>query len=190
MTKYSCSKISTFVRVATIGTALMVPQLASANQTTIRTIIGDVSAVEVLTTTYVRKTPIEEKICRVEEVPIYEEKQGGNELGGLIIGGLLGSAVGNAATDAKGAGTFGAVTGALIGHDQAKKAKSNGKIVGYRQQDVCEIQKTISEERIQEVTGYRLNIDVDGEEVILKTKKSYDVGDEIRIRRKTTYSLD
>lgn len=190
MTKSSTSIISTFVRVATISAAMIFPQLASANQTTVRTIIGDVSAVEVLTTTYVRKTPIEEKVCRVEEVPIYEEKQGGNELGGLIIGGLLGSAVGNAATDAKGAGTFGAVTGALIGHDQAKKQKSNGEIVGYRQRDVCEIQKSISEERIQEVTGYRLNISVDGEEVILKTKKSYDVGDEIRIRRKTTYSLD
>lgn len=163
---------------------------AFADQTTVRTVIGSVSDVEVLTTTYVRKTPIEEKVCRVEEVPIYEETQGGDTLGGAIIGGLIGSAVGNAATDAKGAGTFGAVTGALIGAESAKNSKKKGKVVGYRQQDVCVIEKRVREERIQEVTGYRLKVDVDGEQVTLKTSKSYDQGDEIQIRRKTTYSIN
>ena len=62
--------------------------------------------------------------------------------------------------------------------------------MGYRQQDVCEIQKRVREERIEEVTGYRLNIDVDGDTISLKTKQSYDVGDEIEIRRQTTYSLN
>lgn len=180
----------TLTTLATLTASVAMTQTAAADQTTVRTIIGNVNDVEVLTTTYVRKTPIEEKVCRVEEVPIYEEGKGGDELGGLIIGGLIGSAVGNAATDAKGAGTFGAITGALVGREHAKNSKTQGKIVGYRQQDVCEIQKSVREERIEEVTGYRLKIEVDGEEITLKTAKSYDSGDEIRIRRKTTYSLD
>ena len=173
-----------------LTTTLMVPNIASANQTTVRTIIGTVSGVEVLTKTYVRKTPVEETICTTEEVPIYEETQGGDELGGLIIGGLLGAAVGNSVSGADGAGTAGAVAGALIGRDQAKKTKKAGKIVGYRQQDVCEVQKRVREERIEEITGYRLNIDVDGDTISLKTKRSHDVGDDIEIRRQTTYSLN
>ena len=102
---------------------MALPQHAFANQTTVRTVIGNVSGVEVLTSTYIRKTPIEEKVCVTEEVPIYEEAQGGDELGGLIIGGLLGAAVGNSVSGADGAGTAGAVAGALIGRDQAKKTK-------------------------------------------------------------------
>ena len=188
--KITNSSLSKFVALLCISTTMALPQHAFANQTTVRTVIGNVSGVEVLTSTYIRKTPIEEKVCVTEEVPIYEETQGGDELGGLIIGGLLGAAVGNSVSGADGAGTAGAVAGALIGRDQAKKTKKAGKIVGYRQQDVCEIQKRVREERIEEVTGYRLNIDVDGDTISLKTKQSYDVGDEIEIRRQTTYSLN
>ena len=188
--KNSHSSLNKIIAIFGLTTAMMVPQQVMANQTSVKTIIGDVSGVEVLTTTYVRKTPVEEKVCITEEVPIYEETEGGDELGGLIIGGLLGAAVGNSVSGSDGAGTAGAVAGALIGRDHAKKTKKAGKIVGYRQQDVCEIQKRVREERIEEITGYRLNIDVDGETISLKTKRSYDVGDEIRIRRQTTYSLD
>ncbi len=177
---------------ATIGLAatLAAPMPAMASQTSVKTVIGNVSNVEVLTQTYVRKTPVEQKVCTTEDVPIYEEAQGGDELGGLIIGGLLGAAVGNSVSGADGAGTAGAVAGALIGRDQAKKQKTTGKIVGYRQQDVCEIQKSVREERVEEVTGYRLSITVGGDTVKLKTKRSYDVGDEIEIRQQTTYSLN
>ena len=166
------------------------PNPAAANQTTFNTIIGKVKSVEVLTSTYIRKTPVEEKVCTVEDVPIYEESKGGDELGGLIIGGLLGSAVGNQLSGADGAGTVGAVTGALIGREHAKNSKTNGKIVGYRQQESCRIDKRVREERVEEVTGYRLTINVDGEIVTLKSSTSYDSGDDIKISRKTTYSLD
>ena len=173
-----------------IGMTMILPHQVMANQTTVKTIIGNVSGVEVLTQTYVRKTPVEEKICRTEEVPIYEEVQGGDELGGMIIGGLLGAAVGNSVSGSEGVGTAGAVAGALIGRDQAKKSETNSRIVGYRQQDTCELVKSVREERIQEITGYRLSINVDGDVVKLKTKRSYDIGDDIRIKRKTIYSLN
>ena len=175
-----------------IGTAIgmALPNPSMANQTTFNTMIGKVKDVEILTSTYIRKTPVEEKVCSVEDVPIYEESKGGDELGGLIIGGLLGSAVGNQISGADGAGTVGAVTGALIGREHAKNKKTTGKVIGYRQEETCRIEKRVREERIEEVTGYRLTINVDGEIVTLKSSSSYDQGDEIKIRRKTTYSLD
>lgn len=178
--------ISTFLAAA----MLITPIAAQAGQTTIKTVIGNVESVEVLTSSYIRKTPVEETVCHTEEVPVYSEAEEGDELGGLIIGGLIGSAVGNAVTSKDGAGTFGAVTGALIGREHAKQHKKEGKIVGYRQQDVCEVKKIVHEERIEEVTGYRLTIDVGGDLITLKSSRSYDQGDEINIRMKTTYSID
>ena len=182
---------SLMVMTLTAGAVMMaIPQESKADQTTFNTIVGTVKNVEILTSTYIRKTPVEEKVCSVDEVPIYEESKGGDELGGLIIGGLLGSAVGNQISGADGAGTVGAVTGALIGREHAKNKKTTGKIVGYRQEETCRIEKRVREERIEEVTGYRLTVNVDGEIVTLKSASSYDSGDDIKIRRKTTYSLD
>lgn len=188
MTK-KLTQISTLTAVV-LAANMAMPGQSIANQTTFNTMIGKVKDVEILTSTYIRKTPVEEKICSVEDVPIYEESKGGDELGGLIIGGLLGSAVGNQISGADGAGTVGAVTGALIGREHAKNKKTNGKVIGYRQEETCRIEKRVREERIEEVTGYRLTINVDGEIVTLKSSSSYDQGDEIKIRRKTTYSLD
>ena len=166
------------------------PGIAAASQTTVNTVVGYVETVEVLTSSYIRKTPAEERVCEVEDVPIYAGQEESDGIGGLIIGGLIGSAVGNAASDKDGAGTFGAVTGALIGHDQAKKNSKKGKIVGYKQQDVCTIRKVVREERIEEITGYRLKISADGEVLTLKSSRSYDAGDSITIRKRTTYSID
>ncbi|XDZ65031.1 hypothetical protein AB8880_08850 [Alphaproteobacteria bacterium LSUCC0684] len=169
---------------------LCLPGIAAANQTTVTTVVGYVDSVEVLTSSYIRKTPAEEKVCGVEEVPIYAGQEEDSGIGGLIIGGLIGSAVGNAASDKDGAGTFGAVTGALIGHDQAKKNSKKGKIVGYKQQDVCTIRQVVREERIEEISGYRLKISVDGEHLTLKSSRSYNAGDSISIRKQTTYSIN
>ncbi|MEK9860341.1 MAG: hypothetical protein VW554_02320, partial [Alphaproteobacteria bacterium] len=69
------------------------------------------------------------------------------------------------------------------------KQKSNN-IVGYRQEEVCTIEKSTREERVEEVTGYRLTIDVNDEVVTLKSSQRYDVGDLINIRTRTTYSLN
>jgi uncharacterized protein YcfJ len=185
--------ISPFVlKMATVGLTICAGfvQPSLADQTTLQTVIGSVNDVEVLTTTYVRKIPIDEKICNTRDVPVYSEEKGGSELSGLIVGGLIGSAVGNAVTDADGAGTFGAVTGALLGREHNKNARRQGEIIGYRQQEFCETQKTIREERVEEITGYRLNVSVDDQDIILKTKQSYNPGDEIKIRRKVTYSVN
>ena len=169
------------------------PGQAMADQTAIRTMTGTVNNVEILTSTYIRKTPVSERVCKIEDVPIYGQKQNSGEdteLGSMIIGGLIGSAVGNQLTDADGAGTFGAVTGAILGREHNKNKQKSSNIVGYRQEEVCTIEKSTREERVEEVTGYRLTIDVNDEVVTLKSSQRYDVGDLINIRTRTTYSLN
>jgi uncharacterized protein YcfJ len=169
------------------------PGQAMADQTAIRTMTGTVNNVEILTSTYIRKTPVSERVCKIEDVPIYGQNQNSGEdteLGSMIIGGLIGSAVGNQLTDADGAGTFGAVTGAILGREHNKNKQKSSNIVGYRQEEVCTIEKSTREERVEEVTGYRLTIDVNDEVVTLKSSQRYDVGDLINIRTRTTYSLN
>ena len=169
------------------------PSLAMADQTAIRTMTGTVNNVEILTSTYIRKTPVSERVCKIEDVPIYGQNQNSGEdteLGSMIIGGLIGSAVGNQLTDADGAGTFGAVTGAILGREHNKNKQKSSNIVGYRQEEVCTIEKSTREDRVEEVTGYRLTIDVNDEVVTLKSSQRYDVGDLINIRTRTTYSLN
>ena len=169
------------------------PSQAMADQTAIRTMTGTVNNVEILTSTYIRKTPVSERVCKIEDVPIYGQNQNSGEdteLGSMIIGGLIGSAVGNQLTDADGAGTFGAVTGAILGREHNKNKQKSSNIVGYRQEEVCTIEKSTREERVEEVTGYRLTIDVNDEVVTLKSSQRYDVGDLINIRTRTTYSLN
>ena len=46
----------------------------------------------------------------------------------MIIGGLLGSAVGNKLSDSNGAGSAGAVAGALLGREHANKSAQSGKL--------------------------------------------------------------
>ncbi|HBP73998.1 MAG TPA: hypothetical protein DD665_10500 [Alphaproteobacteria bacterium] len=175
--------------LAIVSAALLMPVSAMASQTTVKTVIGKVETVEVLTNTYIRKTPTEENVCQTEEVPVYSEKKGGKELDGLIIGGLLGSAVGNAVSKGDGAGTIGAVTGALIGREHVKKNKRGGEIVGYRQQEVCNIRTVMTEQTVEEITGYRVRIEVDGKIISLESKRPRNLGERVEINRKTTYSL-
>jgi len=98
--------------------------------------------------------------------------------------------VGNGLTSKDGAGTVGAVAGALIGRDIASKNNAaNQQIVGYQEKNVCENITTIREDLIETVTGYRIEVMVDGRSITLDSNRSYRTGDQIYLNRKTTYSL-
>lgn len=181
-----------------LGLAVAVPQSVLAQTSTrVEGVHGIVNDVQPIYSTYVKKTPITEKICQTEEVPVFSgrggDDGGGDELGGLIVGGLIGSAIGNEVSDDDGAGTAGAVVGALLGRQAARENNRNrpGAIVGYRQQDVCRDVTRVREERIEEVTGYELDVIVGGESVAIKTdaRRQYKEGDTIRLNRRTSYSL-
>ncbi len=143
-------------------------------------------------TSYIRKTPKDERICQTQDVPVYGETAGNNEsdLGAMIIGGVIGSAIGNKTSDNEGAGAAGAVVGALLGREHAKKNQGGGQqIIGYRQQEVCNIRTVMTEQTVEEITGYRVRIEVDGKIISLESKRPRNLGERVEINRKTTYSL-
>jgi len=102
---------------------------------------GNVSNVSVVdrTKTVTETIPVTETVCNTVEVPIYEtvKKQGNaaeGALAGMIIGGILGKGV----TGKDDGAAAGAVIGGLIGADKGAKPKTEQRIVGYKQQRVCE----------------------------------------------------
>ena len=177
---------------AILGTAIMCsitglsPALA---ETRIETVLGTVTKVDTLTSTYTVKTPKDERICEIRDVPIYSESQKSDELGSMIIGGLLGSAVGNKLSDNNGAGAAGAVAGALLGRSQANKNAKSGEIVGYRQQESCETKRVILEEVRSKITGYRVQVEADGRILNLETSSPLGLNDRVELRKQVSYSL-
>ncbi len=107
----------------------------------------------------------------------------------MIIGGLLGSAVGNKLSDANGGGAAGAVAGALLGRQHAKNSTQQGNIVGYRQQEVCQTKRVMLEEEVTKITGYRLQVEADGRILSLEDPNPANVGDRVEIRKQVNYSL-
>ena len=161
----------------------------AAAETRVETVIGTVVDTITLTSTYVRKTPSDKRTCRTEDVPIYAQQEGESELGSMIIGGLIGSAVGNKFSNNDGAGAAGTVAGALIGREHSKNKKKNSRIVGYKQQETCSVTTVMLEENISEITGYRNHIEVDGKIVKMESKSPLTVGSRVEVVRRVSYSL-
>ena len=181
--------------VATMATATMLAlvPLAVAAETRVETVIGTITRSDPILASYIRKTPSDQRVCETQDVPVYAEAGAANnesDLGAMIIGGVLGSAIGNKASDNDGAGAAGAVVGAILGREHAKNNKSAGqKVVGYRQQEVCNIRKVMIEETVEEVTGYRHRIEVDSRIITIESNTPLADGERVEITRRTTYSL-
>ena len=162
---------------------------SAAAETRIETVVGTVVDTITLTSTYIRKTPTDKRTCRNDDVPIYAQQEGASEIGSMIIGGLIGSAVGNKFSNNDGAGAAGTVAGALIGHAHSKNKHKTSRIVGYKQQETCSITTVVLEENISEITGYRNHIEVDGKIVKLESKSPLTVGSRVEVIRRINYSL-
>ena len=186
-TKMPISQITIPV-IAMMFSASLISSSATA-ETRFETVVGTVVDTITLTSTYVRKTPTEKRTCRNDDVPIYAEQEGASEIGSMIIGGLIGSAVGNKFSNNDGAGAAGTVAGALIGREHSKNKQKNSRIVGYKQQETCSITTVMLEENISEVTGYRNHIEVDGKVVKLESKSPLTVGSRVEVVRRMSYSL-
>ena len=190
---FSSQRLTAAIAV-TLATGAVAIVPASA-ETRIETVLGTVTKSDPIRTSYIRKTPSDEKVCETQEVPVYGQASAGSknynsDLGAMIIGGVIGSAIGNKTSDQDGAGAAGAVVGALLGREHAKKNQQGGQqIVGYRQQEVCNIRKVMIEETIEEVTGYRTQIEVDNRIITVETQNPLAVNERVEISRKTTYTL-
>jgi uncharacterized protein YcfJ len=178
--------------IAMAGTLALTPVAATA-ETRVETVIGTVTRSDPIMTSYIRKTPSDQRVCETQDVPVYEEAGAANnqsDLGAMILGGVIGSAIGNKASDNDGAGAAGAVVGAILGREHAKKNQSGGqKVVGYRQQEVCNVRKVMLEETVEEVTGYRHRIEVDSRIITVETNSPLADGERVEMTRRTTYSL-
>ena len=80
--------------IATLIFSSLIVTSSARAETRVETVVGTVVDTITLTSTYVRKTPSDKRICRTQDVPIYAQQEGQSELGSMIIGGLIGSAVG------------------------------------------------------------------------------------------------
>lgn len=157
-------------------------------ETRIETVLGTVTSVSPLTSNIVRETPQTQRVCSDENVPIYSQDDGSSDLGSMIVGGLIGAAVGNKLTDNDGGGAAGTVAGALLGREHAK-ANRKSKIVGYNQRTVCSDKQILVSETVERVTGYRLSIEADGRILQIDSSKNRDVGDRIELRKQVSYSM-
>ena len=183
-------KVFRFIQAFALALPLVtLSATAVVAETRLESVLGTVTKVDTLTQSYIRKTPKDERICSIEEVPVYGEAQQGDEIGSMIIGGLLGSAVGNKLSDANGGGAAGAVAGALLGRQHAKNSTQQGNIVGYRQQEVCQTKRVVLEEEVTKITGYRLQVEADGRILSLEDPNPANVGDRVEIRKQVNYSL-
>ena len=183
-------KVFRFIQAFALALPLVtLSATAAVAETRLESVLGTVTKVDTLTQSYIRKTPKDERICSIEEVPVYGEAQQGDEIGSMIIGGLLGSAVGNKLSDANGGGAAGAVAGALLGRQHAKNSTQKGNIVGYRQQEVCQTKRVMLEEEVTKITGYRLQVEADGRILSLEDPNPANVGDRVEIRKQVNYSL-
>ena len=91
--------------------------------------------------TVIESTPYTRQVCQNVEVPIYgtvtrqgSGATGGDVLGGMIIGGLLGKGV----TRKDNGAAAGAVLGGIIAADKASKPKTETVITGYKTERQCE----------------------------------------------------
>lgn len=175
--------------LATLGVVTLGTGTAMA-ETRVETVLGTVTKSDPIRSSYVRKTPKDERVCRTEDVPIYGESQSGqSDLGAMIVGGLIGSAIGNKLSDNEGAGAAGTVAGAILGREHAKNSTGKGEIVGYRQQNVCETRTIMTEQTVEEITGYRNTIEIDNKIIMLESERPLAPNERVEIMRQITYSL-
>jgi|DEB0MinimDraft_6_1074348.scaffolds.fasta_scaffold05055_7 uncharacterized protein YcfJ len=120
--------------------------------------------------------------CEMVQVPIYgtAEQEGGDIIGSLIIGSLIGGAIGNNVSDADGAGAAGAVLGGIIGANEATKKKStNNNIIGYREQEKCKTTWINSQE--EHLSHYSVEYEVLGLKGTKITRSDVPVGSKIPV---------
>ena len=149
-------------------------------------VTGSVSSIEVLKTYTTQKVPRAEKRCSIQRVPVNQEanKFGADNFIGALIGGAIGNRLG------EGGGKSGSTAiGALIGSEVVRSEKA-GANQNFVEKEVCRIQKVIHTETTEQIRGYRLNIDVDGETISLNSNRSYSPGDLITLTKKISYSLN
>ena len=155
-------------------------------ETSIYQVTGEVSSVEVLKTYTTQKIPRNEKQCEIQRIPINQNAQkfGADNFIGALIGGAIGNQIGS------GGGKSGSTAlGALIGSEVVRNEKTTTNR-DYEEREVCSIRKVIYTETKEQISGYKLDIEIDGDIISMTSNKSYNLGDIITLTKKISYSLN
>ena len=172
--------------IITILSIIVLPYKANAEKKIIST-SGYVQSVEVLKKYITHQIPKKEKVCEIKQVPVNETVQsfGADNLIGALIGGAIGNKIG------QGGGKQGSTAiGALIGSEAVRSHKqahaNNGRFV---EKEICRLQRIVHTETIEQISGYKLTIEVDGDLVTINSNRSYNPGDNLSIRKEIKYSI-
>ena len=112
--------------------------------------------------------------CWTEEVEY--TRPGHGNAAGMIIGGLIGGAIGHNVDDSHNAPLVGALIGSAIGHDVSGNRRGRGRHIGYEEQ--CRtVNNYYDEERLD---GYRVTYRYKGHSYT--TTMDHDPGDRIKVR--------
>jgi uncharacterized protein YcfJ len=158
----------------------------SYSKTNFYQVTGTVSSVEVLKTYSEQRVPKNEKTCSIQRVPVNQNAQkfGADNFIGALIGGAIGNQLGS------GGGKSGSTAiGALIGSEVVRNEKAEAN-QNYIEKEICRVTKVMHTETIEQVSGYRLNIEVDGDIISFTSNRSYNPGDLITLTKKISYSLN
>ena len=149
---------------------------------------GYIESVEVLKKYVTQNIPKKEKICEIKRIPVQKESRGfgADNLIGALIGGAIGNRFGEGGGKS-GSTAIGAIIGSEIVNKDKQARADNSQFV---EKEVCRIRNITYTETSEQITGYKLNINVDGQTIEFRSNKSYNPGDAISVRKEISYSLD
>ena len=156
------------VTVAVIGTMSFATSASAEEYATITSVNPNYQNVSV---------PQHRTDCKIVEVPIYggrSQASTGDTIVGAIIGGAIGNQVGGGS--GKDAAT---VLGAIIGADVANKKGGQERIIGYRQEQVCN--NVTFYETQEQLKNYTIRYEWNGLVGKTITYNNYRVGDRIPV---------
>ena len=173
--------------IATILLLSITPSLVYSKSKSIQT-TGFIQSVEVIKKNITRDIPKKEKVCEIKRVPVNQKAQsfGADNLIGALIGGAIGNKLG------QGGGKQGSTAiGALLGSElvrSEKQALANDN--QFVEKEICKFQTITYTETIEQISGYKLYVEVDGDIVTFHTNRSYNPGETVSIIKKINYFLN
>ena len=166
---------------------IILPSLTFSKTITVQS-SGYVESVEVLKKYITENIPKKETVCEIKRVPVQKASRGfgADNLIGALIGGAIGNKLG------EGGGKSGSTAiGALIGSeivrsDKQARAENNQ----FVEKEVCKTHNITYTETSEQIIGYKLNVEVDGQIIEFKSNRSYNPGETISIRKEVNYFLN
>jgi hypothetical protein len=135
---------------------------------------GYVTGVETIWKQRIVQEPVTTRSC--ETVRSHSRIQG--NVGDMVIGGLVGSAIGNKLSDNHGAGSLGALFGAVAAMDNTP-----------RQRRVCRDRTSYRETAENVADHYLIHVRADGRDLSFRSNRHYRVNQRVRLSVSSNYGL-